>query len=143
MVKSPTMALRRAIFSVARRTSRAGGARMQELAGEKVLMRIHIGEADRRGAKPLYMDIIDLLRARKLAGATVFRGAMSYGSSAVLHTDAIEVMSLNLPIVIECVDSEDNIQGILPELDGMISGGLITLERADVILYRPHQSGAA
>jgi len=116
---------------------------MHELAGEKVLMRIHIGESDRHGGKPLYMEILELLRARKLAGATVFRGAMSYGSSKVLHTDAIEVMSLNLPIIVECVDSDENIRRLLPELDGMIPGGLITLERAEVILYRPHQSGAA
>ncbi len=112
---------------------------MQELAGEKVLMRIHVGEGDRRGSKPLYMDIIQLLRARKLAGATVFRGAMSYGSSDVLHTDAIEVMSLNLPIVIECVDSEEKIRAILPDLDRMLEGGMITLERAKVIMYRPHR----
>src|SRR5436190_1900231 len=116
---------------------------MHELVGERVLMRIHIGEGDNRRGKPVYREIVELLRARKLAGATVFRGAMSYGSSHVLHTDAIEVMSLNLPIVIECVDSAENIERILPELDGMIAGGLITLERAQVILYRPHAASAA
>ena len=114
---------------------------MHELVGEQVLMRIHVGEGDNPRGKPVYREIVELLRARKLAGATVFRGAMSYGSSHVLHTDVIEVMSLNLPIVIECVDSAENIERILPDLDGMIVGGLITLERAQVILYRPHAAG--
>lgn len=112
---------------------------MRELAGEQVLMRVHIGEGDSRRGKPMYMEIVELLRAKKMAGATVFRGAMSYGSTRVLHTDSLEVMSLNLPIIIECVDSKENIDRILPELDEMIAGGLITLERAQVILYRPHE----
>lgn len=111
---------------------------MKALLGEQTLMRIHLGEGDHRGQYPTYDAIIKLLRERKLAGATVFRGAMSYGSSRVLHADTIEVMALNLPIVIECVDSRENIDAVLPELDSMIEGGLITLERAEVILYRSH-----
>jgi PII-like signaling protein len=61
---------------------------------------------------------------------------MAFGATARLHTDRIEVLSLDLPIVIECVETEEKIQAILPELDGMIGGGLITLERARVIMYR-------
>src|SRR5689334_8877171 len=75
------------------------------MLGEQTLMRIHLGEGDRINGKHVYEAIVDLLRSRHLAGATVFRGAMSYGSSRVLHADSIEVMALNLPIVIECVDS--------------------------------------
>ena len=103
-------------------------------------MRIHVGEADEYGGALLYRAILDLLRERGYAGATVFRGAMSFGAHSVVHTDSIEVMALDLPIVIECVESEDKIEAILPELDAMIDGGLITLERAEVMIYRPHDA---
>ena len=105
--------------------------------GERTLMRIHIGERDKFQGKPLYQAIVDLLRARHYAGATVFRAIMGFGANARLHTDRIEVLSLDLPIVIECVETEERIQAILPELDRMLGGGLITLERARVIMYRP------
>jgi PII-like signaling protein len=100
-------------------------------------MRIHIGERDRYKGKPLYQAIVELLRQRHYAGATVFRGIMGFGATAKVHTERVEVLSLDLPMVVECVETEDNIRAILPELDQMIGGGLITLERARVILYRP------
>jgi uncharacterized protein len=112
------------------------------LTGERILMRIHIGERDKYHGKPLYEAIVHLLRERHFAGATVFRGIMGFGASAGVHTEKVLRLSLDLPLVIECVDSEDKIQAILPELDGMIGGGLITLERAQVIMYRPEQSKA-
>lgn len=107
------------------------------LKGERTLMRIHIGERDRFDGKPLYHAIVELLRQRHYAGATVFRGIMGFGATARVHTDRIEVLSLDLPIVVECVETEEKIQQILPDLDRMIGGGLITLERARVIMYRP------
>ena len=107
------------------------------LEGERTLMRIHIGERDKYRGKPLYQAIVELLRERHCAGATVLRAIMGFGATARLHTDRIEVLSLDLPIVVECVDTEERIQSILPELDAMIGGGLITLERARVIMYRP------
>jgi PII-like signaling protein len=109
----------------------------QGLTGERTLMRIHIGERDKHRGKPLYQAIVELLRERHYAGATVFRAIMGFGATARLHTDRIEVLSIDLPIVIECVETEEKIQAILPELDAMIGGGLITLERARVIVYRP------
>jgi PII-like signaling protein len=105
--------------------------------GERTLMRIHIGERDKHRGKPLYQAIVELLRQRHYAGATVIRAITGFGATAKLRTDRIEVLSLDLPIVIECVETEEKIQAILPELDEMISGGLITLERARVVLYRP------
>jgi hypothetical protein len=105
--------------------------------GERTLMRIHIGERDKYRGKPLYQAIVELLRERHYAGATVFRGIMGFGATAKVHTDRIEVLSLDLPIVIECVETEERIQEILPEIDSMIGGGLVTLERARVIMYRP------
>jgi uncharacterized protein len=110
------------------------------LTGERTLMRIHIGERDRYEGKPLYQAIVELLRERHYAGATVLRAIMGFGASARVHTDRVEVLSLDLPIIIECVETEDNIRAVLPELDRMIGGGLITLERARVILYRPETS---
>jgi uncharacterized protein len=104
--------------------------------GERTLMRVHIGERDKYHGKPMYEAIVELLRQRHYAGATVSRAIMGFGASSRLHTDSIEVLSLDLPIVVECVESEEKIQAILPELDEMLGGGLITLERARVIMYR-------
>lgn len=110
---------------------------MHGFKGERVLMRIHLGERDRFEGRPLYQAIVELLRRKHFAGATVFRGIMGFGASARLHTDRLDVLSLDLPIVVECVDTQERIDEILPELDVMIGGGLITLERAHVIMYRP------
>ena len=107
------------------------------ISGEGKLLRIFIGESDHHEGKPLYQAIVELLRQRQYAGATVLRAIMGFGATAKLHTDRIEVLSLDLPIVVECVETEDRIQAILPELDRMIGGGLVTLERARVIMYRP------
>ena len=110
---------------------------MHGFTGERTLMRIHVGERDKCDGKPLYQAIVELLRARHYAGATVFRAVMGFGASARLRTDRVEVLSLDLPIVVECVETEERIQAILPELDRMIGGGLVTLERARVVMYRP------
>ena len=112
---------------------------MHGLVGERTLMRIHIGERDKFAGKPLYEAIVALLRERHYAGATVFRGIMGFGATARLHTDKVLRLSVDLPLVIECVDSEEKITAILPELDRMIGGGLITLEKARVIVYRPEE----
>ena len=110
---------------------------MHGLEGERVLMRIHIGERDRADGRPLWEAIVELLRVRHLAGATVFRAMAGFGATARLHTDRILQLSVDLPIVIECVDTEERINAILPELDTMLEGGLITLEKVRVIAYRP------
>ncbi|MGH7603317.1 MAG: DUF190 domain-containing protein [Gemmatimonadaceae bacterium] len=114
---------------------------MQELTGERVLMRIHISEGDRYQGNALSERILKLIRERKYAGTTVFRGAMSFGPGSKVRSDRVEVLSLDLPLVIECVETEENIRAILPELDAMIGGGLITLERANVIVYRAGDAG--
>lgn len=105
--------------------------------GERVLMRIHIGESDRWEGRPLYIAIVEMLRKRHYAGATVFRGVLGFGAHATLHESKLFRLSSDLPIVVECIETEANIEAVLPELDRMIGGGLITLERARVILYRP------
>lgn len=104
--------------------------------GEQMLMRIFIGERDKHQGRPLFEAILELLRSREFPGATVLRGISGYGAQARIHTDRILRLSLDLPIIVEVVAPEELIQSILPDLDGMIGGGLITLERAHVILYR-------
>ena len=98
-------------------------------------MRIHIGESDRFGARPLYRAIVDCLR-RGLAGATATQCIAGFGATGAMHSGMSDISALDLPVVVECVDAEERLQAVLPELDGMIGGGLITLERAAVILYR-------
>ena len=105
--------------------------------GERTLMRIFIGESDKYQGKPLYDALVERLRAKGLAGATVLRGVAGFGASSTVHTDKILRLSLDLPIIIEVVETEAAIQKVLPDLDEMIGGGLITLERARVIMYRP------
>jgi len=112
---------------------------MHGLVGERVLMRIHIGERDRYRGTPLHEAIVTLLRARHLAGATVLRAIMGFGATARVHTDKILQLSTDLPLVVECVDTQEQIDAVLPELDAMIGGGLITLEKVRVIVYRPEQ----
>ena len=109
---------------------------MHGFKGERVLMRIHIGERDKHSGRPLYTEIVELLRRRHYAGATVYRAIMGFGASSHIRTDRFLELSTDLPIVVECVETEERIQAILPELDEMIGGGLITLERARVIMYR-------
>jgi hypothetical protein len=104
--------------------------------GERTLMRIHIGESDKWHGKPLYEAIIDLLRKAGFAGATVLRGVGGFGSASVYHTDKILRLSQDLPIVVEVVEYSERIEKLLPQLDEMVDGGLITLEKVRVILYR-------
>jgi PII-like signaling protein len=109
----------------------------QRFTGERTLMRIFIGESDKYHGKPLYEALLERLRATGLAGATVLRGVAGFGASSTVHTDKVLRLSLDLPIIIEVVETEETIQAALPDLDEMIGGGLITLERARVIMYRP------
>jgi len=106
------------------------------LPQEATLLRVFIGESDRWQHKPLYEAIVLKARELHLAGATVVRGSMGFGKSSRLHTAKILRLSMDLPVIIEIVDSEENIQSFLPALDEMIKGGLVTLEQVRVIYYR-------
>src|SRR5690349_2049789 len=107
-----------------------------QLPRDAVLLRVFIGEDDQHKHLPLYEAIVLKARELHLAGATVLRGPMGFGKSSRLHTAKILRLSLDLPLVIEIVDAEDKIQAFLPELDQMIQGGLVTLEKVRVIEYR-------
>ena len=110
---------------------------MHGFRGERVLMRVHIGEDDRWHGKSLYVAIVELLRKEHYAGATVFRGVAGFGAHARLHEPKLFRLSHDLPIVIECIETQEKIDRMLPILDGMLGGGLITLEKVQVIMYRP------
>ena len=111
----------------------------ERFEGERTLMRIHIGESDKWHGKPLYNAILNLFRREGFSGATVLRGVGGYGSSSIYHTDKILRLSQDLPVVIEVVEYSERVEKILPKLDEMVSGGLITLEKVRVILYRAHK----
>jgi PII-like signaling protein len=102
---------------------------------DAVLLRIHIGESDRWGGRPLYEAIVLKARELHLAGATVLRGPMGFGNSSRLHTAKILRLSMDLPMVIEIIDQREKIDAFLPELDGMIEGGLVTMEDVRVMHY--------
>ncbi len=110
--------------------------------GERTLMRIFFGESDRaengpHKGKHLREALLLTLREKGFAGATALRGVAGFGASAKLHTDRVLRLSVDLPIVIEVVETEEKIQEVLPELDTLIGGGLVTLEKVRVLLYRP------
>ncbi len=107
-----------------------------QIPHEAVLLRIFIGESDRWEHKPLYEAIVLKARELHLAGATVLRGPMGFGKSSRLHTAKILRLSMDLPLVIEIVDSEEKVQAFLPVLDEMIAGGLVTMEKVKVLEYR-------
>ena len=111
----------------------------EKFEGERTLMRIHIGESDKWHGRPLHEAIVQLLRKEKFSGATVLRGVAGFGSSSVYHTDKILRLSQDLPLVVEVVEFPERIEQILPRLDDMVDGGLITLEKVRVILYRPQK----
>ncbi len=107
-----------------------------QIPHDSVLLRIFLGESDRWQHQPLYEAIVLKAREMHLAGATVLRGPMGFGKSSRLHTSKILRLSMDLPLVIEIVDSEEKVQALLPILDGMMQGGLITLEKVRVMDYR-------
>jgi len=108
----------------------------QRFEGERTLMRIHIGESDRWHGKPLYEAIVEMFRRENFSGVTVIRGVGGYGSSSIYHTEKVLRLSQDLPVVIETVEYHERIEAILQLLDEMIGGGLVTLEKVRVILYR-------
>ena len=100
------------------------------------LLRIFIGESDRHGHHPLYEAIVLKARAQGMAGATVLRGVMGFGKHSVLHTAKILRLSEDLPMVIEIVDSREKVEDFLPQLDAMITDGLVTLEPIKVLQHK-------
>jgi PII-like signaling protein len=111
------------------------------LPRDAVLLRIFIGEDDKAGRLPLYEAIVLKARELHLAGATVLRGPLGYGHSSRLHTTKILRLSQDLPLVIEIVDTKEKIDAFLPTLDAMMSSGLVTLEKVQVLQYGEAKTG--
>ena len=107
-----------------------------QLPEDAVLLRIYVGESDRWQHQPLYEAIVLKVRELHLAGATVLRGPMGFGAASRIHTAKILRLSMDLPIVIEIVDTDEKVQALLPFLDEMMGGGLVPLEKIKVIHYR-------
>src|SRR5918994_1069200 len=105
-----------------------------KISTEGKLLRIFVGESDRWHGQPLYEAIIAAAREQGLAGATVWKGFMGFGAHSRVHTASVLRLSADLPVVIEIVDAPDKIEAFLPHLDQMVSEGLVTVERAEVIL---------
>jgi len=112
---------------------------MKEMEGEQVLMRIFIGERDRWHGRPLADTLVELFKKEGFAGATVLHGTQGFGAhSRFVHRDTILRLSQDLPVIVEVVDSEEKIRGVLPILGDMLGGGLITYEKVHVIRYSTH-----
>ena len=106
-----------------------------ELNSEQVLVRIYTGESDKIGGKPLHQALVEMLRREKIRGATVIRGIIGFGARSHLHTSNILRLSQDLPIIIEVVDTKENIERVLPEIERSVGDGLITIETVRVIRY--------
>lgn len=107
---------------------------------EQVLMRIFIGESDRFERKPLYQALVEFFKAEGFSGATVLKGAMGFGAQSKVHSDHLLRLSSDLPVVVEVVESQEKVDAVLPRLESMLQGGLITLEKARVIRFNKEKS---
>jgi PII-like signaling protein len=106
------------------------------IEGEGKLLRLFIGESDTWHGKPLYQAIVERVREEGLAGATVIRGIEGFGADSRMHTSRILRLSEDLPVLIEIVDTPERIDAIVPILDEMVSEGMLTLERVQIVSYR-------
>ncbi|NVO00664.1 MAG: DUF190 domain-containing protein [Geobacteraceae bacterium] len=109
---------------------------MKKLVGENLLLRIYIAEGDRYENRPLYESLVEMLRKEGFAGATVLRGVCGFGAHSVYHSQKLLDLSADLPLIIEAVESEDRVNSVMPRIDEMMSGGMITMEKVKVIRYR-------
>jgi PII-like signaling protein len=110
-----------------------------KLEGDAKLLRIFIGEADKWHGRPLHEALMEQARARGLAGVSVFKGFEGYGAHSRIHSAKILQLSEDLPVLVEIVDTEDKIWAFLGVLDVMVQEGLVTMEKVEVIRYRPRE----
>jgi PII-like signaling protein len=106
-----------------------------QIPRDAVLLRIFFGEDDRHQNRPLHEAIVLKARELQLGGATVLRGHMGFGHSSHIHTSKILRLSEDLPVIVEIVDSKERIDAFLPVLDQMMTSGLVTIERVQVLQY--------
>jgi uncharacterized protein len=113
---------------------------MKVLQGQQVLMRIFIGERDHVGHQPLHKAILIMLRKENIAGATVIRGLAGFGAKSHMHSTRLLALSQDLPMIVECVDTQENIDRVMPKIDEMVDEGLVTLEKVNVVRYAPKKN---
>ena len=108
---------------------------MNSMEEQNVCMKIYISESDKGKSGPLYKELLELFRSEKLNGATVTRAIAGFGAKSHVHSANILSLSQNMPIVIEVVDTRENIDGIMPKIDTAVKEGLITLQKVNVVRY--------
>jgi PII-like signaling protein len=116
---------------------------MRRLDGEAVLMRVFLGEGERIHGQPAYRFLVELFRKEKIAGATVLRGVLGFGAKSHLHTASLLRLSQDLPIVVEVIDTQENIDRVLPLMDDVLEEGLVTCEKVRVLRYAPDSAAAS
>jgi PII-like signaling protein len=114
---------------------------MRALEGEQVMVRIFFGESDKWRHRPLETALLERLRTEGFAGATVFRGVAGFGANSVIHTTHLLELSTDLPVVIEVVDTPEQIEKLTPILDEMLGDGLVTMEKVKVLRYKGRPPG--
>jgi uncharacterized protein len=110
---------------------------MRTLSGEQMMVRIFFGESDNWHHQPLEVALLERLRKEGFAGATAFRGVAGFGANSIIHTTHLLELSTDLPVVVEVVDTEEQVERLLPILDQMIDDGLVTIEKVRVVRYSP------
>jgi uncharacterized protein len=112
-----------------------------EMSGRGVRVRAYFGERDHHQGKPHWSALLEFLRREHAAGATVTRGIAGYGANSKIHAANIVDLSADLPLVLEWVDTEELVQRLMPAIEGMLPGGLITTDPVAIIRYQPHDQG--
>lgn len=111
-----------------------------QIPRDAILLRIFFGEDDKFNNRPLHEAIVLKARELQLGGATVLRGHVGFGHSSRIHTTKILRLSQDLPVIIEIVDSQSKIDSFLPVLDEMMTSGLVTIEKVQVLQYGPDKA---
>jgi PII-like signaling protein len=110
----------------------------QEINGRGIRVRAYFGERDRHHGEPLWNALLQFLRRAGGAGATVTRGVAGYGAHSTIHKASLVDLSADLPLVLEWIDTEERVERLLPELEEMLQGGLITTDPVTIVRYQPH-----
>jgi len=110
---------------------------MRTLEGTQVLVRVFVGESDQWHHQPLYVALLERLRREGFSGATVTRGVAGFGAHSLVHTANILRLSQDLPVIVEVVDTEEQVERLRPILDEMVAEGLVTMEKVHVLRYKP------
>jgi len=112
------------------------------IVGRSVRVRVYFGERDRHGHAPLWSALLEQLRRAGAAGATVTRGVAGYGAHSTIHAASIVDLSSDLPLVLEWIDAEERVEQLLPTVEAMLQGGLITTDPVTIVRYQPHADRA-